>query len=67
MLDKLSDRDIQTITSIIDDQRMQYNEYFNQRLADRIKSITGYEYDGPDRIFLRKVVTDYNYLAVQEV
>ena len=67
VLDKLSDRDIQTITSIIDDQRMQYNEYFNQRLADRIKAITGYEYDGPDRIFLRKVVTDYNYLAVQEV
>ncbi|MDR2950989.1 MAG: RDD family protein [Prevotella sp.] len=66
VLDRLSDRDIQTITSIIDDQRMQYNEYFNQRLADRIKSITGYEYDGPDRIFLRKIVTDYNYLAVQE-
>jgi uncharacterized RDD family membrane protein YckC len=66
VLDRLSDRDIQTITSIIDDNRMQYNEYFNQRLADRIKSITGYEYDGPDRVFLRKVVSDYNYLAVQE-
>jgi uncharacterized RDD family membrane protein YckC len=67
ILDKLSDRDIQTITSIIDDQRMQYNEYFNQRLADRIKLITGYEYDGIDRIFLRKIVSDYNYLAVREV
>jgi uncharacterized RDD family membrane protein YckC len=67
ILDKLSDRDIHTITSIIDDQRMQYNEYFNQRLADRIKLITGYEYDGPDRIFLRKVVSDYNYLAVSEI
>ncbi|MDR0825505.1 MAG: RDD family protein [Prevotella sp.] len=66
VLDKLSDKDIHTITSIIDDQRMQYNEYFNKRLADRIKLITGYTYDGPDRIFLRKVVTDYNYLAVQE-
>lgn len=66
ILDKLSDKDIQTIRSIIDDHRMQYNDYFNQRLAERIKVITGYSYDGPDRVFLRKVVSDYNYLAVQE-
>lgn len=67
VLARLSDKDIQTIRAIIDDDRMQYNEYFNQRLADRIKSITGYTFDGPDRIFLRKVVSDYNYLALQEV
>jgi uncharacterized RDD family membrane protein YckC len=66
VLYKLSDKDIQTIRSIIDDQRMQYNEYFTQRLADRIKLITGYEYNGPNRVFLRKVVSDYNSLAVQE-
>ncbi|WP_029904407.1 RDD family protein [Prevotella sp. 10(H)] len=67
VLDKLSDKDIQTITSIIEDQRMRDSDYFNQRLAERIKSITGYKYDGPDRVFLRKVVSDYNYLAVQDM
>ncbi|MBK5722552.1 RDD family protein [Dysgonomonas sp. Marseille-P4677] len=66
VLDRLSDKDIQTITSIIEDQRMRDSDYFNQRLADRIKAITGYTYDGPDRVFLKKVVSDYNYLAVQE-
>ena len=67
VLDKLSDKDIQTISSIIEDQRMRDSDYFNQRLAERIKSITGYTYNGPDRVFLRKVVSDYNYLAVQEL
>lgn len=66
VLDRLSDKDIQTITSIIEDQRMRDSDYFNQRLADRIKAITGYVYDGPDKVFLRKVISDYNYLAVQE-
>jgi hypothetical protein len=66
VLSLLSDKDIQTIRSIIDDDRMRYNEYFNQRLADRIKSITGYTFEGPDRVFLRKIVGDYNYLALQD-
>ncbi len=66
VLDKLSDRDIQTINSIIEDNRMKENNYFNQRLAERIKMITGYTYDGSDRVFLKKVVSDYNYLAMQE-
>jgi uncharacterized RDD family membrane protein YckC len=66
VLDKLSDRDIQTIISITEDKRMRDNDYFSQRLADKIKTITGYSYDGPDKVFLRKVVSDYNFLAVQE-
>ena len=66
VLDRLSDKDIQTITSIIEDRRMRDSDYFNQRLADRIKTITGYIYDGPDRVFLKKIVSDYNYLALQE-
>lgn len=66
ILNLLSDKDIQTIRTIIDDDKMQYNEYFNQRLADRVRSITGYTFNGPDRLFLRKVVSDYNYLALQE-
>ncbi|MBD8388048.1 RDD family protein [Dysgonomonas sp. BGC7] len=66
VLDRLSDRDIQTVVSIMEDRRMSENEYFIQRLSDKIKIITGYSYDGPDKVFLRKIVSDYNYLAVQE-
>ena len=66
VLDRLSDRDIQTIISITEDKRMRESDYFNNRLAERIKSITGYNYDGSDRVFLRKIVSDYNFLALQE-
>lgn len=65
VLDKLSDRDIQTILAIMDDHNMKDNDYFSKRLADRIKDITGYTYDGPDRAFLNKIINDYNYLALQ--
>jgi uncharacterized RDD family membrane protein YckC len=65
VLDKLSDRDIQTILAIMEDHNMQNNDYFRKRLADRIKDITGYSYNGPDHVFLNKVVSDYNYLALQ--
>lgn len=66
VLDKLSDRDIQTIISILNDQRVNSNDYFSKRLADRTKLITGYTYDGPDKVFLKKLIDDYNYLALQQ-
>lgn len=65
ILDLLSDRDIQTIRAIVEDEKMQENIYFHKRLADRVKSITGYTYDGPDRVFLKKIISDYHYLALQ--
>lgn len=67
VLDRLSDKDIQTILTIIDDNNVESGNYFNERLADRIKSITGYSYEGSDILFLRKIVNDYNYLSVQEL
>ncbi|MDR1884187.1 MAG: RDD family protein [Prevotella sp.] len=67
VLDKLSDKDIRTVCSIMEDRRMRDSDYFNQRLAKRIKDITGYACDEPDKVFLRKVVNDYNYLAVQKI
>lgn len=67
VLDRLSDKDIQTIMSIVDDRRMRDNDYFSKRLADRIKNITGYTFDGSDKVFLRKIVSDYNFLAVQDL
>ncbi|WP_165021383.1 RDD family protein [Dysgonomonas sp. ZJ279] len=65
ILDRLSDKDVQTIIAITEDDKMKDNDYFNKRLADRIKAITGYTYDGPDKVFLKKVVSDYNYLSLQ--
>lgn len=65
ILDRLSDRDLQTVVSILDDYKMNTNEYFMKRLADRVKTVTGYTFNGPDGIFLQKIVEDYNYLAIQ--
>lgn len=67
VLDRLSDKDIQTIMSIIDDVKLESGNYFNERLANKIKTITGYSYEGTDIQFLRKLVSDYNYLAVQDI
>ncbi len=65
VLDKLDDKDIQTVRSILNDYRY-YNDYYTQRhLADRIKAVTGYTFEGSDRDFLKKVVDDYNYLSLQ--
>ncbi len=65
VLDRLSDKDIQTVLSIMQDTSMSNNEFFISRLADKIKQVTGYSYDGSDKVFLSKVVSDYNYLALQ--
>ena len=65
ILDKLSDRDIQTIRSIIEDTKMKNSDYYIGKLTHRIKHITGYSYEGADNVFLRKVVSDYDYLALQ--
>ena len=66
VLDKLSDRDIQMIRSILDDNKMKDNEYFTTKLVDRIKTITGYSFDGDNHSFLVKLLDDYNYLALQQ-
>ncbi len=65
ILNRLSDKDIQTIRVIIDDEKMRKNDFFVTQLTDRTKRLTGYVYDGPDLAFLKKVVSDYNYLALQ--
>lgn len=65
LLDKLTDNDINTIRSILNDKR-----YFNDLstlsyLADKIKKVTNYTFDGQDRDFLKKLLDDYNYLSMQ--
>lgn len=66
VLDKLSDRDVQMIRSILEDKKMKDNEYFTAKLVDRIKTITGYEFEGSNYSFLEKLLEDYNYLSLQE-
>lgn len=66
VLDHLSDKDIQTIRSIMDDPKMAANDYFTSKLSQRVKEITGYTHDGPDFAFLKKIMSDYNYLALQD-
>lgn len=65
VLNRLSDKDIQTIRAIIDDDKMKNNDFFVYQLSERTKRITGYNYNGPDIAFLKKVVSDYSFLALQ--
>lgn len=65
ILDKLSDRDIQTIRSMVEDNKMKNSEYFIPKLTQKIKLITGYTYEGADILFLYKIISDYDYLALQ--
>lgn len=65
VLNRLSDKDIQTILSIINDKKLKDADNIIHRLSDRIKLVTGYSYDGENIVFLRKIVNDYNYLSLQ--
>lgn len=65
ILERLNDRDINTIQSILNDYRY-YNDHYTQKtLADKIKSVTGYNTNLGDRDFLKKISDDYNYLSMQ--
>jgi len=65
LLEKLNDKDISTIRSILGDYRY-YNDFSTMRsLADKVKNATGYTYDGNDRAFLKKILDDYTYLSMQ--
>ncbi len=65
ILDKLNDRDINIIRSIVEDFRYNNDPSTLKQLTNKIKETTGYEYNGNDRAFLKKIIDDYNYLSVQ--
>ena len=60
---KLSDKDIRIIQSIINDEKTK--GIYLDKLTAKLKSLTGYSYDGKNIVFLKKVISDYNYLASQ--
>jgi uncharacterized RDD family membrane protein YckC len=62
VLEKLSDKDIQTIRYAIN--TAPHNEYTINRIANRVKGMTGYVSFDSDTLFLRKIVNDYTYLSI---
>jgi len=63
---KLSDRDINTIKSVLD-QTYKSNKYETaHRIAARIKNVLQIETDLEVDIFLERLIADYNYLATKE-
>lgn len=66
ILQKLTDQDINTIRSILNDYRY-YNDYSTiGYLANKIKGVTNYTFSGDDRSFLKKVIDDYTHLSIME-
>ena len=63
ILFKLSDKDIRVVQTVLNDDKNK--DLYLNKLAEKIKSITGYNYEGKNIVFLRKIVSDYNYLASQ--
>ena len=65
LLDKLSDRDIDTVRSVLNDRRYNDDSYTQEHLVNKIKQVTGYTFSGSDKEFLKKIIEDYNYLSMQ--
>lgn len=65
LLDKLTDSDMNTVRSILNDRRYFDDQSTLNYLANKIKNITGYTFDGSDRNFLQRLLDDYNYLSMQ--
>ena len=65
ILDKLSDKDMQTIRSVMENYKYNSDPSALRYLARKVKDTTGYSYDGNDRAFLKKIIDDYNYLSIQ--
>ena len=60
---QLSDRDVNTLKSIIESVRKKNDYELSIRIADRIKSKLHMESDQPSLEFLETLLKDYNYYA----
>jgi hypothetical protein len=63
---KLSDRDINTIKTVLNDSYKRGNYETAHRIAGRIKSVLQIETDLEVDVFLERLIADYNYLATKE-
>lgn len=64
ILERLSDKDIRTVRTVIDDTSGNFSEFTVNQIADRIRFMTGYNFSGPNGAFLRRIVNDYNYMSI---
>jgi uncharacterized RDD family membrane protein YckC len=63
---KLSDRDINTIKSVLNQSYKANNYEMAHRIAARIKNVLHVENDLEVDIFLERLIADYNFLATRE-
>lgn len=63
---KLSDRDINTIKTVLNDTYKRNNFETAHRIAGRIKAVLQIETDMEVDMFLQQLIADYNYLATKE-
>jgi uncharacterized RDD family membrane protein YckC len=63
---KLSDRDINTIKTVLNDSYKRGNFETAHRIAGRIKTVLQIESDMDVDVFLERMIADYNYLATKE-
>ena len=63
---QLSDRDINTIKSVINNSHNKSGIELAQRTGDRVKSALRIESNTDPVLFLEKLLQDYNYLATKE-
>ncbi|MBS4066957.1 MAG: RDD family protein [Chitinophagaceae bacterium] len=63
---KLSDRDINTIKTVLNDLYKTQRYETAHRIAGRIKSVLNIQTDMEVDLFLERLIADYNYLATKE-
>lgn len=63
---KLSDRDINTIKTVLNDMYKTQRYETAHRIADRIKSVLQLQTNLEVDLFLERLMADYNYLATKE-
>lgn len=63
---KLSDRDINTIKTVLNQSYKRNNFETAHRIAGRIKTVLSIESDLEVDLFLEQLIADYNYLATRE-
>lgn len=63
---KLSDRDINTIKTVLNDMYKTQRYKTGFRIADRIKNVLKIQTDLDVDLFLERLIADYNFLATKE-
>lgn len=63
---RFSDKDLTTIKNLLDKSEQTYDADLLERLADRVKELLNIESEESDHVFLTKLLSDYNYLSLEQ-